>query len=734
MIKSVKKIPVLRYGLIVLLVSILFSGAFYLYLHYNSARKLQGNISKLITARENSELIDSCLLNLYNADNNSRLYALTGDKFYIRRFSEQIKSLNDLLAKIKFGDISTVGSERLKKLVTEKTKKTGKYIQLRLLTDSLIRTTSKIDSTLAYSRNIKIPVPVTRTIKTTVHYDTIKNEPKLAASAPTKRKNFLGRIIAAIARKKDKEKAVASPIVIKQDTLTKTVIQPSTIYTAIPKKTRNYYRKLYNANNRLRSNEQDILLINNRLVIDIIAELKRYKNLELAYANESKAELAGKVTNVFEEYTLLSQLTLAALILLIIVVLYNVWKLFDNDREIIDESDKAKRYADNKSRFMANMSHEIRTPLNSVIGFSEQLSTGKLDTDQNEQINAIRNSSQMLLEVVNEILDFSKYETGKMNFEQQPFMLHNALMKVLDSVQIQAAKKGLALKKSFAFDKNVCFSGDVLRLKQVVMNLLVNAIKFTPTGEILLQAMLIPQKDNNAILKIRVKDTGIGIKRHDLPMIFDEFSQVTDAQKVTRHKGTGLGLAICKKIVELQGGSIKVISEKGKGSVFSFELPFIVANKEDCPIENVISDDDLILKVSGAHVLLAEDNQLNVLLAKTILKKWHITFDIAYNGQEAIDLFNEHHYDMVLTDIQMPIMNGLELLALIRKAPNNLKSETPVLALTANVLKEDRDIYKSAGMDDIVLKPFVERTLIEKISKHLKTRYNNTDNLLFRYG
>lgn len=245
----------------------------------------------------------------------------------------------------------------------------------------------------------------------------------------------------------------------------------------------------------------------------------------------------------------------------------------------------------------------------------------------------------MLLEVVNEILDFSKYETGKMTFEQQPFMLHSTMKEVLNAVEIQAAKKGLLLKQDILLDKDLCISGDMLRLKQVVMNLLINAIKFTPKGEILLQAKLQHKKNDKVILKVRIKDTGIGIKKQDLPTIFDEFSQVDEAQKITRHKGTGLGLAICKKIIELQGGCIKVVSTLNKGSVFSFELPVTLANKADCVETDEISTEELANLVTGAHVLLVEDNELNVLLAKTILKKWKITCDIAYNGQEAFDLF-----------------------------------------------------------------------------------------------
>ena len=635
-----KKIPVLRYGFIVLLVSILFSGAFYLYMRYDSARQLRYKISRLLNARANSAIVDSCLLNLYSADNNSRLYALTGDEKYINLFSAQLNTLTRQLSEIKFDDNKTgaVSANKLNGLITQKKEKTSNYIRLRLLTDSLIKSTLKIDSMLSYVP-VKQPVPVIKTTKTVIHIDTIK--PAATIVAEPKKRKFFGRIFSAISGKnKDADKVPAiAPIIVKRDTLTKTVVQSGTVYNAMAKKTYRNHHTLNIANANLRRDEQDILLINNKLIIDIVSELNKYKALEIKYTSDSKVELADKVSSVFKEYNYLSRFTIIALILLLIAVLYNIWKIFNNQVAIIAKSEKAEQYANNKSLFMASMSHEIRTPLNSVIGFSEQLASSKLNPDQTLHINAIRSSSHMLLEVVNEILDFSKYETGKMTFEQQPFMLHSTMKEVLNAVEIQAAKKGLLLKQDILLDKDLCISGDMLRLKQVVMNLLINAIKFTPKGEILLQAKLQHKKNDKVILKVRIKDTGIGIKKQDLPTIFDEFSQVDEAQKITRHKGTGLGLAICKKIIELQGGCIKVVSTLNKGSVFSFELPVTLANKADCVETDEISTEELANLVTGAHVLLVEDNELNVLLAKTILKKWKITCDIAYNGQEAFDLF-----------------------------------------------------------------------------------------------
>lgn len=734
MITKTNRIPILRYGLIVTLIGILFFGAFSLYLHYHRTRNLQFNITRLISASENSTLIDSCLLNMYKADNSSRLYALTGNKTYLEDFSEQIGSVSQVLEKMKVEHVgsSALSPDKLRDLINKKAVMTGNYIQLRQLTDSLIRSTIKMDSSLAFTR-IKIPIPVTKTVKRVVHYDTIK----VTDTTPVTRKKFVGRVFASIftsKKKRQQQAAAAEHLVVKSDTATQTTVKAKSIYAHIPKQARSYYHRLYNVNNSLKANEQNIININTSLITQMITALKQYKNSEMAYARDSKQVLAGNMTDMFREYSTLSRLTVISLVALIIIVFYNIWKIFDNERELIAYTEKTEEYATLKSRFMASMSHEIRTPLNSVVGFSEQLSMSPLNPTQTEQVQAIRNSSHMLLEVVNEILDFSKYETGRMNFEHQPFIPYQALEEVFNSVIPSADKKSIKLKRSFLIDRDICLMGDVVRFKQVVTNLMVNALKFTARGEVMLQGMLMHTKDDKVVLRVRVKDTGIGISKQNLPLIFEEFAQVTDAQKVTNHKGTGLGLAICKKIVELQGGSIRAISELGKGSVFSFELPFEVSEEGIIEHIPVMSSAELAEEVRNRYVLLVDDNQLNVLLARTILKKWNIDCDVAYNGQEAHELFLKNEYDLVLTDIQMPVMGGLELTQLIRNNTNMLKAETPIIALTANVLKEDRDHYLKTGVNDMVLKPFVERDLVEKVAGVLRIKSGHSGPELLRYG
>ncbi|RYX99882.1 hybrid sensor histidine kinase/response regulator, partial [bacterium] len=232
------------------------------------------------------------------------------------------------------------------------------------------------------------------------------------------------------------------------------------------------------------------------------------------------------------------------LLVLVSVILFNLWKIYRNENNLIDYGHKAAQYAQSKSRFLANMSHEIRTPLNSIIGFSEQLSQNELSNQQKEQINAIKTSSELLLDLVNDILDFSKYEVGKINFDKVSFAPADAINEVFNSIAVLASKKGLKFEKQIVFDPKINLLGDSLRLKQVIMNLLSNAIKFTDKGSVVLKADIISTSKKKGILKIQVIDTGAGIEDKDAAVIFDEFSQVNYSVTKNTQKGTGLGLAI----------------------------------------------------------------------------------------------------------------------------------------------------------------------------------------------
>lgn len=715
MITGVKKIPILRYALIVLLIVVLFSSAFYLYLQYNKAEKLRNNFQQLINARANSALIDSCIIELYSADNSSRMYALTSRKWYFNEFNRQIKNVRGVITTINTNNKNAAGTsdDTLNDLVSQKTVKTDTYIRLMTLSDSLMKSAKKINAALKDQNNKIIMQPVVRRIKTETHIDTVK----AIAKAPEPKKKFFGRLFSVFS-KKDK-KPEAAPLLIKKRT--DTTITTMTASPKVAQVYNKYYTKIYDANSKLRANEREMLEINNRLIGQIIGSLKKYKIAEQQYINGSKDVVNNNLSTILYEFKRLSGIMFLLLTAFVVIILYNIWKIFRNEEEMVVYSEMAEKYAQQKSRFLASMSHEIRTPLNSIIGFSEQLTQSQLTDSQAEQTNAIRSSSKMLLDVVNEILDFSKYETGKMNFEKAPFSPYEAMEEIVNSMQVQAGKKNIRLSHQLDFGKDRCFNGDYFRLKQVVMNLVGNAIKFTARGEVAVTAFLTEGKPGQQILNVHVKDTGLGIDKDHLPLIFDEFSQVASAQKTANYGGTGLGLAICKKIVELQGGSIGVTSKVGRGSIFSFKLPLEVAAENACikQEEKVIAFDPQQV-VAGKHVLIAEDNKLNVLLVSTILKKWKISFDIANDGREALQLFEDNQYDIVLTDIEMPEMGGIELAQVIRANGIPDKAEVPILALTANVLKEDRDKYLSVGMSGVVLKPFSEQNLIDNVAVALQ--------------
>jgi CHASE3 domain sensor protein len=429
MISGTQKTSILRYFLIVMLFSLLSVSAFYLYLHYKKARNLRNNIENLISARENSSLIDSCIINLYGADNYSRLYTLTGEKTYLRKFLSAIDKITDVTNKIKLDKKTVADSspKKFKELLKEKSEKTDSYIKLRLLTDSLIRSSLSINIALNKFKEPSAKQIVKVEHKITV--DTIKQD-----IAP--KKKFLGRIFSAFSSAKNNYK----PVVMHDSVTTTTTIAPIGKY-ANKFEYKIYYNKLNNVNNKLMANETQMLIINNNLIGEIIASLKLYQTVEQLYIKNSKTAVKENLSGVFFEFKRVSTMNFVFLLSLVILVLYNVWKIYKNEEEIIFYSEKAEQYADSKSRFLAGMSHEIRTPLNSVIGFSEQLAQGNLSEMESEQVGAIRSSSKMLLELVNEILDFSKYETGKMNFDSAPFMVRQAIDDVLISMNIHAKKR-----------------------------------------------------------------------------------------------------------------------------------------------------------------------------------------------------------------------------------------------------------------------------------------------------
>jgi PAS domain S-box-containing protein len=377
----------------------------------------------------------------------------------------------------------------------------------------------------------------------------------------------------------------------------------------------------------------------------------------------------------------------------------------------VKQRDEAIALSKAKSEFLANMSHEIRTPLNGILGFVDILKEENLSKNAKHYLGIIDESSRILLNVIEDILDFSKIENGKLEIEKINFNTIKELQSTIDLFRAKASEKNIVLEVDIKENIPSFIISDPLRIKQILSNLLSNAIKFTPSGKKIYVDISYDYETNR--LKVKVKDEGIGISKDKLEHIFEAFTQ-EDSSTTRRYGGTGLGLAISSKLAKLLGGDLGVSSEVGVGSEFFFEIPAKIGKETNEDKRVKISD------FSNIKILLVEDNIANQMFMKVLLKKLNIEFDIANNGKEAVDIYkgNSDKYDVILMDENMPIMNGIEATRQILEyeRDNNIK-HTPIIALTANAIKGDRERFLSAGMDEYLSKPISKDKLCETLER-----------------
>ncbi len=426
-------------------------------------------------------------------------------------------------------------------------------------------------------------------------------------------------------------------------------------------------------------------------------------------------------TDVIQKFFWVS---LLIILFIVAVLVYNIYKMVNYENEILEAREKAVKLAQVKSRFLSNMSHEIRSPLTAIMGFTEIIDKIEKDDEKKNYLHAIKTSSEHLLSTVNDVLDFSKLDAGKLKLEKQPFHIASAIEEVAFALSsTSAANKGIQVNTIIELDKSLAVKGDLFRLKQILYNLLSNAIKFTEKGSVTIMANISGKTDKQVMIKIAVADTGIGIPNDQIKTVFEEFTQVTNnsTSKDTRRaiKGTGLGLSICKMLVELQGGTIGVESKLNQGSVFTFAIPYeiandIVANEKDQSSMNTISS-----SLKDKRVLVIEDNDVNIMLLTMLLKKVGIVYDIAKDGELGLQLFKDNSYDIILTDINVPKLTGDEIAILVRQFTDASKRNIPIIGLTATIVQDDLDEYIRSGINEVMVKPFKQDELYATLEKYL---------------
>ena len=389
-------------------------------------------------------------------------------------------------------------------------------------------------------------------------------------------------------------------------------------------------------------------------------------------------------------------------------------------------ADMALAASDAKSGFLANMSHEIRTPMNGVIGLIDSLLDTSLTVGQRQCAQTIQSSAYSLLLIINDILDFSKIEAGKMTFEKIDFDLREVIKNTIDLMSTVAHGKGLELSCCIRKGTATNLVGDPTRLRQVLLNLIGNAIKFSEQGKVFVEIAQTKQVGEEIELSFSVHDTGIGMSEEAQKKLFQSFTQA-DTSTTRKYGGTGLGLAICRKLVELMGGSIKATSSLGKGSTFVFNLGFTKHYSSPLPPNelNVVPKLSFgpempasVVKPNGTRILVAEDGKTNRMVAAEVLKRLGFTADIVFNGLEAVEAWEKKEYDIILMDCQMPEMDGYEATRKIRELETErMLKPVQIIAMTASIMLEARELCIAAGMNDYTTKPIDQRSLYAAITK-----------------
>jgi signal transduction histidine kinase/HPt (histidine-containing phosphotransfer) domain-containing protein len=689
------------------------------YISYKSISYIVSTIKKEAQPNMSLVLIKEINSSLIQAESSIKYYVLTGQQKYLVPYYEVTKSTNSKIEQLR--DFNLERSDRILQIDSINVLLKRKFViwnrMLALkggdrLENALSQLSVKLDTSFD-TMSIKVPQNII-----IFKRDTIS---KIVEEQDIERESFFTRLF------KKKEDAYETDElddvstvyiqeeVISKDTLIEIGIDPVLIQDEISriKKEEGEVQQLITAREISLSRQSDAIALKLSLMIH------RLEQQELASIKEKaiEADKLAKSTNKLLAFFIIIFLIL--LISVFYVIQKYVKKSHASQVALVKAKDEALRLTETRERFMANISHEIRTPMHAIAGFAEQLLHQVKDKDTHEHIEIIKKSADHLHGIINDVLDFSKLDSGKFEIEKIAFSPKEIIKEVFQLYQAKAENIPIEYKLNFESNMPDVLIGDPLRLKQIMHNLISNALKFTKNGFV--KVLVLSKKINSdySNLLIRVSDSGIGISEKNKKFIFEEFSQA-EASTSRKFGGTGLGLTIVKKLVEIQGGKIEVKSKLKEGTSFFVEIPYYIGNE-------LYSTDKIVKKniqpdlLSDLHFLIADDDEYNRGLITHIFKKWKMRFTIVDNGKKIIDeIESGKKFDLILLDIQMPEMNGIEVADCIRNSEDNAISRTTIMALTATTAREELARCYQVGINHIMSKPYSEYSLFSNICEVLK--------------
>ncbi len=666
------------------------------YLVYSSLSQIIDSIHKEARPDYKLLLIKDIALDLNEVENSVRLYSLTGNEDFIYNFHQLTKQVH-----VKLND--------LEDYAIPETNELQQIDSIRMLSNRKLVLWTQI-------RNLhkqKIQEPSTSLLsQLSSKIDTVFIQPDTITFEKPQKAGFFKRLGRAFSKQ---DTATQAPVIIdkqeEKEQLKQEIAEVEQQMSSTNRELQRQEKKLLE-NNILATNQI------NRL----IAQLEQKEQRRLESKTEEADLMAAQIYRRIVLFT-------GASVLLLTIVLILFFRNLKYTKAYQTMLQRARRDAESlakaKERFVATVSHEMRTPLNAIFGLSEQMLQRPTSADLKQDLTIVQSSAQHLIRLVNDTLDFSKTESQTMTFEEIDFAPSELLREIIRLHQGPAGEKGLQLELKDSLPTGRVYKGDPIRLKQILINLFTNAIKFTETGGVSLEACEEKLSDGQFKLVVDVIDSGAGMPGDQLDKIFEAFVQL-DGKNAQKHRGAGLGLAIVKKLVDLQGGQIAVKSLVGKGTRFTVEIPYAEGDPQKLEQASAATF-EIPDWFSQLRILLVDDEEFNRHLLKNILKKWQIQFDEAQNGLEALANYQQQSYNLVLMDRRMPEMDGLEASKQILESDHSAN----IVLLTATNQQEDEAEYQQIGIKQVVRKPFPQRVLFELIiqlkDQLLATGQRNTE-------